>query len=147
MLYKNTFQRDGSTRDLQELRKRNKEIDPITFENLCKSVVEEVEDPDGIETTRRSKDHGIDILGYVGNEFYTGEFRIQVKQYNREISSGAVRELAGSLQGEGVGFGILITTSSFTKDATEKVSDTEFSTIKHTLGHALRGPSVVPRIS
>ena len=114
---------------LQKLKKRNQEIDAIKFEHLCKNVVEEVEDPDGIETTRRSKDHGIDIQGYIGNEFYTGEFGVQVKQYSNKISSGAVRELAGSLQGEGFGFGTLITTSSFTKDAAEKVSETEFYSI------------------
>lgn len=114
---------------LEELEKRNREIDPIKFEHLCKSVVEEVESPDGIETTRSSKDHGIDIQGYVGNEFYTGEFGVQVKQYSGKVSSGAVRELAGSLQGEGFGFGTLITTSSFTKDAAEKVNETEFYSI------------------
>jgi len=119
----------NETETLDKLKTRNKEIDPIKFEHLCKSVVEEVENPDGIETTRRSKDHGIDIQGYVGNEFYTGEFGVQVKQYNNKISSGAVRELAGSLQGEGFGFGTLITTSSFTKDAAEKVNDTEFYSI------------------
>ena len=114
---------------LEELKHRNEGIDPIKFEHLCKSVVEAVENPDGIETTRRSKDHGIDIQGYVGSEFYTGEFGVQVKQYNSKISSGAVRELAGSLQGEGFGFGTLITTSSFTKDAAERVDDTDFYSI------------------
>jgi len=112
-----------------ELKKRNQEIDPIKFEHLCKSVIEEVEQPDGIETTRRNKDHGIDIQGYVGSDFYTGEFGVQVKQYNSKITSGAVRELAGSLQGEGFGFGTLITTSSFTKDAAERVDETEFYSI------------------
>ena len=124
-----TFREMNKREATEELKKRNEEIDPIKFEHLCKSVVEEVEKPDGIETTRRSKDHGIDIQGYVGKEFYTGEFGVQVKQYNSKISSGAVRELAGSLQGEGFGFGTLITTSSFTKDAAEKVNDTEFYSI------------------
>jgi len=122
---------------LHKLKKRNKEIDAIKFEHLCKRVVEEVEDPDGIETTRRSKDHGIDIQGYIGNEFYTGEFGVQVKQYSSKVSSGAVRELAGSLQGEGFGFGTLITTSSFTKDAAEKVSETEFYSINLIDGNEL----------
>lgn len=115
---------------LDELKKRNLEIDPIKFEHLCKIVVEEVENPDLIETTRRSNDHGIDIQGYIGDEFFTGEFGVQVKQYNNKISSGAVRELAGSLQGEGFGFGTLITTSSFTSDANEKVNNTDFYSIK-----------------
>lgn len=115
---------------IEELKSRNCEIDPIKFEHLCKMVVETVEDPELIETTRRSKDHGIDIQGYIGDEFFTGEFGVQVKQYSSKVSSGAVRELAGSLQGEGFRFGTLITTSSFTKDAAEKVSNTDLYSIK-----------------
>jgi len=122
---------------LQELKSRNEEIDPIKFEHLCKSVVEEVEDPDGIETTRRSGDHGIDIQGYVGNEFYTGEFGVQVKQYSRNILPGAVRELAGSLQGEGFGFGTLITTSSFSDDAAQRVEDIDIYSINLIDGNEL----------
>lgn len=114
---------------LEKLKERNYEIDPIKFEHLCKMVVEEVENPDSIATTRRSGDHGIDIEGSVGTELYNGEFGVQVKQFQSKVSSGAVRGLAGSLQGAGFGFGTLITTSSFTSDAIEKVKDTEFYAI------------------
>lgn len=110
---------------LEELKQRCYDIEPLQFEHLCKMVVEEIENPDGIETTRATKDGGIDIRGYVGSEFYTGEFGIQVKQYENKITSGMVRGLAGSLQGEACRFGTLITTSSFTSDAVEKVNDTE----------------------
>jgi restriction system protein len=85
-----------------ELDSRLHEIGPIQFEHLCKLVIEAVEDPDGIETTRRSSDGGIDIRGYVGEECYTGEFGVQVKQYEETVvSEGAVRALAGSLRGHG----------------------------------------------
>lgn len=114
---------------LEKLKERNYEIDPIKFEHLCKMVVEEVENPDSITTTRRSKDHGIDIEGSVGTDLYNGEFGVQVKQYDGNVSSGAIRGLAGSLQGAGYGFGTLITTSSFTSDAIAKVKDTEFYAI------------------
>ncbi|SFR87727.1 restriction system protein [Halomicrobium zhouii] len=110
---------------VQELMKRNYEVDPLQFEHLCKLVIEEIERPEGIETTRRSKDGGIDVRGFVGGKLYNGEFGVQVKQYDSKVSSGAVRGLAGSLQSGGCRFGTLITTSSFTSDAIAEVNDTD----------------------
>ena len=65
-----------------------------------------------------SADGGVDVNGYFRMGVFSGNVKVQVKRVNSSIGVRTVRELRGSLEyGQQ---GVLITTSTFTKDAEEE---------------------------
>jgi len=74
---------------------------------------------DGMEgwTTRPSKDDGVDAVIWNNTPITGGLTIVQAKQYSKSIGVQHVRELAGTMEDKKAGRGILVTTSSFTKEA------------------------------
>lgn len=77
-----------------------------------------------VQVTSRSRDGGIDVRGLltVGGAARV-RTAIQVKRWRRNVSGRVVRELRGSLGPQEQG--LIITTSSFTKDARSEAERTE----------------------
>lgn len=123
---------------LRDVLRRIRQLDSRQFEHLCKIVVSEVEEPEKIETTQEVGDGGVDVLGTVGREFYSGEFGIEAKSYSDPVGVEIVRDFYAALQVNGCRFGTLITTSSFTSGAVELTKESgEFPMIRLVTGEEL----------
>jgi len=100
-------------------------IDKITwyeFEELCLKLLEN--NNIKLESTKKGKDGGIDIIGYYDFGMIKGKIIIQCKYFSikNKVSVNVVRELNGLISAHHATHGIVITTSYFTKEA-EKFAD------------------------
>ena len=97
------------------------EISPTAFEKLCERLLRQV----GFEevvVTKRSGDGGIDGTGKLRTmDLFTTPVAFQSKRYapNNKIGSPVVREFRGALDGR-TQMGVIITTSSYSKDAVKE---------------------------
>jgi len=98
------------------------DISAEQFEHCCKIVIEEIESPRDLELTPFRGDGGIDIRGVNENQFFTYKFGVEVKQHQRTIGVGTVRELLGAMGDHGYQAGCFITTSDFARGAMD-ISD------------------------
>lgn len=91
------------------------------FEHLIREIFERHFAKHGgeVKVTRASRDGGIDAVAFNPDPILGGKTVIQAKRYTNTVGVGAVRELYGAVQHEGANTGILVTTSSFGKDAYE----------------------------
>jgi hypothetical protein len=101
----------------QDLRKHLLNMHPQRFEELIRSLLEEM-GFDEAETTAYRRDEGIDVRGILRtNPLSTTKVAIQAKRWTANVGSGVVRELRGSLRVADTEQGLIITPSDFTADA------------------------------
>jgi len=95
------------------------DLAPRQFELLIAELLEDL--GYRVEVTRASRDGGYDLLAYLETELGILLCLVQVKRYRRDRKVGVelVRALHGTLDDARANHAILITTSSFTKDAQE----------------------------
>lgn len=91
-------------------------LTPTEFEHLVRQLFETLPGMEGW-TTQASKDDGIDGAIFNNTPITGGLTVVQVKQYSKTIGVDHVRELMGAMEHKRAGRGVLVTTSTFTKDA------------------------------
>ncbi len=105
-----------------ELKQKLIEMNPYKFELFCRGLLKKmgiaIDDEKGIQ---KSNDGGIDGYGYSINANYrTERVALQCKRYNEgPVSSRCINEFRGAISRHSAEYGIFITTSTFTKSATE----------------------------
>jgi restriction system protein len=105
------------TRIRQDLRKHLLKIQPQKFEELIRSLLEEMGFEEA-ETTPYSNDKGVDVRGILrANQLSTVKIAIQAKRWTRNVPSQVVRNLRGSLKVADAEQGLIITPSDFTPEA------------------------------
>jgi restriction system protein len=104
----------------QDLRKHLLKMHPQKFEELIRSLLEEM-GFDEAETTAYRNDKGVDVRGILKtNPLSTTKVAIQAKRWTANVGSGVVRDLRGSLRMADAEQGLIITPSDFTADAREE---------------------------
>jgi len=108
----------------QELRKHLLSMPPQKFEELIRSLLEEMGFEE-TETTPYVNDKGIDVRGILRtNQLAAMKVVIQAKRWKTNVGSDTVRNLRGSLRMMDGEQGIIVTPSGFTPDAkTEAEAD------------------------
>ncbi len=91
------------------------------FEHLVRTLFEREFASAGAEVkiTRASRDAGVDAVIFDPDPIRGGKIIVQAKRYSNTVGVSAVRDLYGTILNEGASKGILITTSSFGRDAHE----------------------------
>lgn len=95
-------------------------IKPEAFERLSQRLMREA----GfirVEVRGRSNDGGIDGIGTLRVNLVSFQVLFQCKRWKGSIGSSAIRDFRGAMQGR-ADKGLFITTSSFTKQATDEAS-------------------------
>jgi hypothetical protein len=101
----------------QDLRKHLLNMPPQKFEELLRSLLEEMGFEE-TETTQYVNDKGIDVRGILKtNQLTTMKVVIQAKRWTNNVGSVPVRNLRGSLRMVDGEQGIIVTPSDFTPDA------------------------------
>lgn len=95
------------------------------FEHLVRQLFEKMFNENGgeVKVTQASRDGGIDAVAFDPDPIRGGKFVIQAKRYNMTVPVSAVRDLYGTMLHEGATKGILVTTSSFGRDAYDFIKD------------------------
>jgi hypothetical protein len=71
------------------------------------------------QLTKASGDGGIDLIAYYDGLVFKGKYLIQCKRWKGNVGEPELRDLYGTIVSENALKGILVTTSSFTKQAIE----------------------------
>ncbi len=101
----------------QDLRKHLLSMPPQKFEELIRSLLEEMGFEE-TETTQYVNDKGIDVRGILRtNQFTAMKVVIQAKRWTNNVGSVPVRNLRGSLRMVDGEQGIIVTPSDFTLEA------------------------------
>jgi len=101
----------------QDLRRYLLKIPPQKFEELIRSLLEEM-GFDEAETTPYVNDKGVDVRGVLRiSPLSTVKVAIQAKRWKNNVGSSIVRELRGSLRVADAEQGLIITPSDYTYDA------------------------------
>lgn len=101
----------------QELRKHLLSMSPQKFEELIRSLLEEMGFEE-TETTPYVNDKGIDVRGILRtNQLTAMKVVIQAKRWKTNVGSDTVRNLRGSLRMVNGEQGIIVTPSGFTPEA------------------------------
>lgn len=94
-------------------------LPPAGFERLCQRLLREA-GFEQVTVTGRSGDGGIDGIGILElNAFVSFKVLFQCKRYSGAVGSPAVRDFRGAMMGRAEK-GIILTTGSFTADATRE---------------------------
>ena len=96
------------------LRERLHDMDPIALERLIKRLLEEM-DYQNVETTARSGDGGVDVVGDIELGITSVREVVQVKRHRRPIQRKDLDALRGSLYRFNAVRGTIVTTSRFAK--------------------------------
>lgn len=101
------------------------------FEYFVRELFDKMFNKNGgeVKVTQASHDGGVDAIAFDDDPIRGGKFVIQAKRYNNVVPAAAVRELYGTVINEGAVKGILITTSSYGKDAHKFAKDKPLSLI------------------
>ena len=94
------------------------DMSPTAFEKLCRRLLQEVGFED-VKVTKQSNDGGVDGHGKLRTkDLFTQQVAFQSKRYKpgNTLGSKIIREFRGSIEGKTT-MGVIITTSSFTKEA------------------------------
>lgn len=109
-----------------ELLERAKAGDPEEFEQLIGTLLAEM-GFDDVEVTRHKKDGGLDVLGtLVIDDVMRIRMAVQAKRWKNNVRSPDVQALRGSLVKRKIGYGLIITTSDFSKGAREEARDASY---------------------
>lgn len=108
------------------------------FEYFVRELFDKMFNVDGgeVKVTQASHDGGVDAIAFDDDPIRGGKFVIQAKRYNNVVPVSAVRDLYGTMIHEGATKGILVTTSSYGKDAYDFAQDKPITLID---GQALLG--------
>lgn len=108
------------------------------FEYFVRELFDKMFNVDGgeVKVTQASHDGGVDAIAFDDDPIRGGKFVIQAKRYNNVVSVSAVRDLYGTMIHEGATKGILVTTSSYGKEAYDFAQDKPITLID---GQALLG--------
>lgn len=82
-----------------------------------------------IKVTQASRDKGIDAIMFDPDPIKGGKYVLQAKRYTNVVDVSAVRDLYGTMLDEGANKGIIITTSSYGKDAYDFAKDKPLSLV------------------
>lgn len=99
---------------------RLKSMEPSAFERLSQRILRE----SGfvkVEVTGKVGDGGIDGTGVLRMNLISFQVLFQCKRYAGSVSSGAVRDFRGAMQGR-ADKGLIITTGTFTPDARKEAT-------------------------
>ncbi|MDQ6692629.1 MAG: restriction endonuclease [Candidatus Dormibacteraeota bacterium] len=94
------------------------QLAPEGFERLAQRILREAGFVN-VAVTGKSGDGGIDGMGTYRVSLVAFSVYFQCKRYSGSVTAGAVRDFRGAMAGRGEK-GLLITTGSFTKDATNE---------------------------
>jgi HJR/Mrr/RecB family endonuclease len=103
--------------ELESVRMRLLQIEPLDFEHFIKLVMERSGFVD-VSVTRASGDGGIDVNAYAeaGNDFFAGtHVQAQVKRWRHAVGSPDINSFRGALSTTAKG--VFVTTSAFTRAA------------------------------
>ena len=106
------------------------EMSPNGFEKLCRRLLMEVGFED-VKVTRQSNDGGIDGIGKLRTkDLFTQQVAFQSKRYRpgNVLGSPVIREFRGSIDGM-TKMGVIITTSSFSREAVKEAARPGATTI------------------
>ena len=108
------------------------------FEYFIRELFDKMFNVDGgeVKVTQASHGGGVDAIAFDDDPIRGGKFVIQAKRYNNVVPVSAVRDLYGTMIHEGATKGILVTTSSYGKDAYDFAQDKPITLID---GQALLG--------
>ena len=95
-------------------------LDPIAFERLCQRLLREA-GFSRTQLTKASGDGGIDGLGVYRVSLVSFQVYFQAKRWRRPVGAEQVRDFRGAMAGRGEK-GLLITTSTFTREAKAEAS-------------------------
>lgn len=97
------------------------QMSPTNFEHLVRQIFE----AQGAEgwTTGQSKDDGVDAVITKRTPLMGGLSIVQAKRYSKVVGMSHIRELAGAIEEKKAGWGILITTSWFSKGCWDKARE------------------------
>lgn len=87
----------------------------VEFEHLCQKLLQKC--GFHVETTKQSRDGGIDLIATNSNTFLSGKYLVQCKRYTGVVGEPIVRDLFGVVMAERANKGILITTGRFSESA------------------------------
>lgn len=96
------------------------QMSPGAFERLAQRLLREADFRD-VEVLGRSGDGGIDGVGDLRISLVSFPVYFQCKRYKDAVGAGAVRDFRGAMSGRGEK-GLLITTSTFTREARQEAS-------------------------
>lgn len=118
-------QEDRDEQEKKDWREQISEIlhslDPYAFERLAQRLLRECGFSD-VEVTKKSGDGGIDGTGKLRiNGIFSFNVAFQCKRYKGPVGAPQIRDFRGSL-GTNIEKGVLITTSSFTREAKDEAS-------------------------
>lgn len=100
----------------QDLQKRLLKMPPQKFEELIRSLLEEMGFQETV-TTPYSNDKGVDVRGVLHmDQLSTVKIAIQAKRWTANVGSNTVRNLRGSLKVADAEQGVVITPSDFTPE-------------------------------
>jgi restriction system protein len=106
------------------------EMTPNGFEKLCRRLLNEVGFED-VTVTKQSNDGGIDGIGKLRTkDLFTQQVAFQSKRYSpgNVLGSPVIREFRGSIDGM-TKMGVIITTSSFSREAIKEAARAGATTI------------------
>ena len=108
------------------------------FEYFVRELFDKMFNVNGgeVKVTQASHDGGVDAIAFDEDPIRGGKFVIQAKRYNNVVPVSAVRDLYGTMIHEGATKGILVTTSSYGKEAYDFAQDKPITLID---GQALLG--------
>lgn len=102
-----------------DLRYQLLHMHPRKFEELIRMLLEQI-GFEQAETTTYSNDKGVDVRGILrSNPLSVVKVAIQAKRWTKNVGSGVVRDLRGSLLLADAEQGLIITPSDFTSSATD----------------------------
>lgn len=108
------------------------------FEYFVRELFDKMFNVNGgeVKVTQASHDGGVDAIAFDDDPIRGGKFVIQAKRYNNVVPVSAVRDLYGTMIHEGATKGILVTTSTYGKEAYDFANDKPITLIN---GQALLG--------
>jgi len=107
--------REATTSRLESISERK-------FEEFCKILVNEIEQPPHIELTPFHGDGGIDVRGHLGTDILNVRFGIQAKKYKSNVGSPDLQKFVGAIHEHRYQVGLFITTSGFSSGAVRVAS-------------------------
>ncbi len=132
---------DGIEGDLEKIRK----MEPLNFERLCIQLLKAMGGK--MEETQKTRDGGVDGVGYIEIEFVKFKVVMEAKRFNKDnkIQEKVIRDFLGAIKAKSAEKAVFITTSDFSKKA-ENLGNEHLITLinghrlielmrKHTIGY------------
>ena len=105
----------------RDLARITKGMDPLGFERLCHKLMKKLGYKD-VKETSRSRDGGIDGIGFLEHGLLRFKVVLQVKKQTAKVVPEKIRALSGAKDREKAERAVFITTSDFTPTAKEEAA-------------------------